>query len=90
MTSRHMTDREDWTLLSECPYNGRPGPLLAEREDTPIDLQDPPDDCTHLLLEAEASNADIEPREAFPIETCPVCGAELTIISQSEASDVLR
>lgn len=82
---RHATDRTDWTIIAECPYNGHAGPMMAE-----LDLDEPPEDCTHIALEADATNADMGPREAIPLDRCPLCDAELVIISQEKPTEVLR
>lgn len=82
---RHATDRKDWTIIAECPYNGRPGPIMVER-----DLDESPDDCEHLTVQAQATNAEVSAREAIPIEECPVCGAELDIIAQSTPTEALE
>jgi len=83
--TRHATDRKDWTFIAKCPNNGDCQPII-DNDDAPDD----PDNCEHLSLEASATNTDVEPSEAFPIDNCPVCGAELMIISQSEPTEVLE
>lgn len=47
------------------------------------------DSDEHLSLEAEATQAGMEPREAFPIEKCPMCGAPLDFIAYGEPTEVL-
>jgi len=68
----------DWTIIVECPDNGTHIPGVTD-----------PADPEHFTVEIEATNAAVGPREAVPIEACPCCGAELTVVTQSRPTEVL-
>ena len=81
---RHATDRTDWTYIAECPNNGDCEPIRDE-----LQLDEDPEDCEHLTLEAEATNAAHGPEELVPLQQCPVCGEKRHFIKQEEPREVL-
>ena len=76
---RHATDKTDWKVAVECPNNG-----------DHVEGKTDPDEPVHLALEASATNADPGPEDVIPFETCPICGADLDVITFETPSEVLE
>lgn len=43
----------------------------------------------HLRIKASAKAAESDPKECFPIDECPECGAPICYIKQEEWTEVL-
>ena len=64
--------------------------LATDRKDWKVIAECSEHGEDHLALSASATCTKLEARDAIPVENCPGCGAEMSIIVEEKPTEVLK